>query len=337
MSMCKKADAFFYSKNKNVGGKKPKNFNHFMLKEILDVVGDLKKNLSFYITNLGLSYKFSKLIQKCSRAQIFASNELYDVAVFCKNAIKSKFSTEVLIVKNEEKISEEFYNNKDDLSIFFVSSKNFDIPKNLKTKKVVLNSCEKFLDKDFDIFIPVVFDNEEIAIKTKSIVLFCFAVLFLLSNGEIKNLELAIDMIDDFDIMPIVDFSKQMAKRENVVLIDNENIFCADCVLSLLKKITSLKVEKRFCIGNNIENIRKSSFLFLKKEENSFEDLFCLDNLNINYFILSKDRNMDFKNCLEISIGKTLGDLSEIVFMFYMQMISFYIALFQDINPDTKN
>ena len=46
---------------------------------------------------------------------------------------------------------------------------------------------------------------------------------------------------------------------------------------------------------------------------------------------------MGFKNCLEISTGKTLGDLSEIVFMFYMQMISFYIALFQDINPDTKN
>ena len=337
MSMCKKADAFFYSKNKNVGVKKPKNFNHFMLKEILDVVGDLKKNLSFYIANLDLSYKFSKLIQKCSRAQIFASNELYDVAVFCKNAIKSKFSTEVLIVKNEEKIRAEIYNNKDDLSIFFVSSKKIDIPKNLKTKRVVLSSCENFIDKNFDIFLPVVFDKEEIAIKTKSIVLFCFAILFLLSNGEFENLKLAIDMIDDFDIMPIVDFAKQMAKRENVVLIDNGNIFCADCVLSLLKKTTSLKVEKRFCIGNNIENIRKSSFLFLKKEENSFEDLFCLDNLNINYFILSKDRKMGFKNCLEISIGKTLGDLSEIVFMFYMQMISFYIALFQDINPDTKN
>ncbi len=55
MSMCKKADAFFYSKNKNVGVEKPKNFNHFMLKEILDAVGDLKKNLSFYIANLDLS------------------------------------------------------------------------------------------------------------------------------------------------------------------------------------------------------------------------------------------------------------------------------------------
>ena len=97
-----------------------------------------------------------------------------------------------MIVKNEAKTRVEFYNNKDDLSIFFMSSKNFDIPKNLKTKKVVLSSCKNFVDKNFDIFLPVVFDKEEIAIKTKSVVLFCFAILFLLSNGEVENLKLAI-------------------------------------------------------------------------------------------------------------------------------------------------
>ena len=62
--MCKKADAFFYSKNLKTSLKKPKGFNHFMLKEILETKQEMVKNLSFYSTNNNRPKEFTKQLQK---------------------------------------------------------------------------------------------------------------------------------------------------------------------------------------------------------------------------------------------------------------------------------
>lgn len=353
MSMCKKQMSFFCSANKNRKLKnlsKPEGFNHFMLKEILDLSQVLRTNFSFYSSNKTQSYEFRGMLKNSDRVQIFASNDMLCVAKFCKKYLESKIDGVVEVLKYEDKNEQKISKNKNDISIFFISCKDLknnkkEVEKYIKmvsTKKVVFVSNEILKNYDADIVFPIFVEKENIDIFTKTYLSFCFVFMMVSFDKDEEKIKGLFESLDDFDIMPIVNFAKKLSTSKNFSIIGN-NIFCSAFVLWYFKNLTTINVSIKSDIGKAKEEILKNVYSFLVKDEKSLSffkgDSFCLNNLGIEYLSLITigGEEKELEKSLIIKTNKELGDFSEILFVFYIQLITFYVAIFQGINPDLKS
>lgn len=343
--MCKKQMSFFYSQKKELSKEKPKWFNHFMLKEILDTTEEIRKNLHFYMTHKDLSYKFLNLVKNCHTVRIFASNKLLDVAIFCKNVLKDRFLKNVFVCDLSD-FKNKNIKNKTDVAVFFVDEESLkkqevlNTLKDTKNSKVIFANCiDNFKKEDSDILFPVFVNREEIKVLTKTNLLFCFNFLLSLSNcdEDFKKAQLVCDAIDDFDIMTIVDFARDIVKGNKLALLVKENVLSYDLISFYFNKLTTIDFRLKNDLEKTMEDVKSFRYLFVlrKREELEFfnDILFCLNNMRINYFVVSSFLD-DNENSSIIKLNYDMGDFIEIVFLFYIQLIVFYVSLFQNINPD---
>ena len=335
--MCGKSNVFFCCQNKKRKDKKPKSFVHFMLKEILDTSCEINKNLSVYGAYNDCAYKFSNIIKNGARVRIFASNEMIVVGILLKSLLEEEYQAKIKLCILEEKIKFDVASN--DVCIFLNNKNNFLklIKKlNILDCKKILISSESFKKEklNFDLVVPVFLDSENIGKLTKTYSVFYSVFVSLINKNNFSKIKKACEVIEDLDIMPIVNYAKEIANFRKV------NFVCDDKFEELIDYYFS---DIKFNICKNAD-MKKDEFInrkyiFVVSNENLnkvfVDSSFCLNNLNKNYLVFGdrkvgdKIKNEELYICTE-NCGKAI----DLVFVFYLQLLSFYVSLFLGNNPD---
>ena len=335
--MCEGADVFFCCKNKKRKDKKPKGFVHFMLKEILDTSCEINKNLSVYGADNDCAYKFSNIIKNGARVRIFASNEMIVAGILLKSLLEKEYQIKVELIDIKDKNL--FNVSVDDVCIFLNNKKSFmkliKKANSLNCKKILISSDFLKIEKiNFDLIIPVLLSCENIKKLTKTYSTFYAVFLLLINKNNFSKIKKACEVIEDLDIMPIVNYAKEIANFRKV------NFVCDDKFEELINYYFS---DIKFNICKNAD-MKKDEFInrkyiFVVSNENLnrvfVDSSFCLNNLNKNYLVLGdrkvgdKIKNEELYICTE-NCGKAI----DLVFVFYLQLLSFYVSLFLGGNPD---
>jgi len=335
--MCEGADVFFCCKNKKRKDKKPKGFVHFMLKEILDTSCEINKNLNAYNKDMDYAYKFLNMVKNSAKVQIWASNEMFLFGFLLKSLLEKEYQIKVELIDIKDKNL--FNVSVDDVCIFLNNKKSFmkliKKANSLNCKKILISSDFLKIEKiNFDLIIPILLNCENIKKLTKTYSTFYAVFLLLINKNNFSKIKKACEIIENLDIMPIVNFAKKIADLKKVCFVC-ENKF---------EKIISYyfsNIEFNICKNANMrkEEFIDSEYVFFVSNENLnklFDDcVFCLNNLNKSYLtfgdceICSKIKNEELFVCTE-----GCGKAKDLVFIFYLQLLAFYVNLFLGSNPD---
>ena len=156
----------------------------------------------------------------------------------------------------------------------------------------------------------------------------------LINKNNFSKIKKACEVIEDLDIMPIVNFAKEISECKEV---------CFWCEDKFEKIINYYFSNINFNICKNA-NMTKGEFLnkkhiFVVSDNDLFnvfaDSSFCLNNLNKSCLVFGGEKVGEIIKNEELYISTIgCGKAIDLVFIFYLQLIAFYVNLFLGNNPD---